>query len=120
MKLVRYILLLSAFVGVGALEVCAQTSSSASQMVTFGVHRSAPIVLASAQTSSVSVRETGFERTSPLKITLGPESRSRVVSEIGTVVSRRSFAEYKSSLPAARSFSVNSSSPAQSVVTLTE
>ena len=120
MKLIRFLLSLSVLVVCIAADICAQTSSSASQTVTFGVHRSAPVVVASAQSSLVSVTETGFERTNPLKITIGSESRSHVVSEIGTVVSQRSFAEYKSSLPAVKSFSIESSGAKKPVVTLTE
>jgi hypothetical protein len=118
--LIRFLLSLSVLVGCVAADICAQTSSSASQSVTFGVHRSAPVVLASAQTTTVSVKETGLEHTSPLKITIGSESRSHVVSEMSTVVSQRSFAEYKSSLPGAKSFSIKSLRAENPVVTLTE
>ncbi|MGA3246375.1 MAG: hypothetical protein ABSE41_17280 [Bacteroidota bacterium] len=120
MKLIRFLLSLSVLVGCVAADICAQTSSSASQTVTFGVHRSTPVVVASAQTSTISVSEMGFERTSPLKITVGSDVRSHVLSEISNVPSQRSFAEYKSSLSAVKSFSIKSSSAEKPVVTLTE
>jgi hypothetical protein len=120
MKLMKYILALFTLVGVGALEVCAQTSSSASQTVTFGVHRSAPIVLASAQTSSVSVKEIGFERASPLKIAVGSDSRSDIVSEIRSSRFERSFAENKASFSAVKSFNLKSRPAEKTVFTLTE
>ena len=113
----KSILTVSLLLAVVVIEASGQTSSSASQTVTFGVHRSAPIVLASAQTSTVSVSEMGFERTSPLKITVGSDLSSHIVSENVSVPSQRSFAEYKSSLPAVKSFSVKSSGAEKPVVT---
>lgn len=135
----KYILVLSALVGVVALEVCAQTSSSASQTVTFGVRRIAPVLLASLQTSSALISVSGSERTSLLKVTVSDVARSNVGSDVRSrnldrsglgvsptmtagYFSANMFSSYNNTaiVSATESLSLNSSLSPRSVVTLTE
>jgi len=120
LKPMRYFLVLCALVVLATLEVCAQTTSSASQTVTFGVRRAAPVVLASAQTTAISVRDINTARTTPLKVTVGSESFSDVVPVTLIAASDRAFARAKAASASAQSFVVEPKAVEKTVVTLTE
>ncbi|MCX6135165.1 MAG: hypothetical protein NTU47_15245 [Ignavibacteriales bacterium] len=120
MKFLKHILIVSSLLAIVTIEASAQNSSSASQMVTFGVHRSAPVILASAQASSVAVSEAGFERANPLKVTVGTDSRSLAASEMGFEVSEQTYAANKPKYPAVKSFNIKTPPAEKAVFTLTE
>ena len=69
---------------IGAVEVSAQSRSSATQTVTFGVQRSAAIVAANFQPSAESVNEIGLTSAVPLKVTAGSDESSVLVADLGT------------------------------------
>jgi hypothetical protein len=80
MKVVKYIAVTSAVIALTALEVSAQSSSSATQTVTFGVRRTQSVVLANLQSPSVAVTESAAEQAAPLKMTVGTSTRSRSIA----------------------------------------
>ena len=120
MTLSRFILSISFLLAAVVIESLAQNSSSASQTVTFGIRRSASIVLAGAQSSAISVQESGVERSSPLKVSIGSESRSLLASAISYASAEEPTIGNKPSFSAAKSYNIKSAASRQSVVTLTE
>jgi hypothetical protein len=120
MMLIRSLLIVILLLAIAVIESLAQNSSSASQTVTFGVRRSAPVVLASAQTASVTVREIGVERSSPLKVTVGSEVESTAVPEVSYASASPLSSGSQSNFAAVKSFSTKSARAKNSVVTLTE
>jgi|GEM_PF-2056061 len=66
-----------------AVEVSAQSRSSAAQTVTFGVQRSAAIVAANFQPSAESANEIGLTSATPLKVTAGSDVSSVLVADLG-------------------------------------
>ena len=79
---------------ISAVEVSAQSRSSATQTVTFGVQRSAAIIAANFQTSTESVNEIGLTSAVPLKVTAGSDESSVLVADPGAGVTDRSVSEF--------------------------
>jgi hypothetical protein len=120
MKLMKSILIIALLLAAVVIESLAQSSSSATQTVTFGVRRSAPIVVASTQPSMIAVQGSVVERTSPLKITVGSESRSLLAFTSSYASADEPMKGYKASIVAPKSTTLRAPASTQSVVTLTE
>jgi len=68
---------------ISTTEVLAQSRSSATQTVTFGVQRSTAIIAANFQPSAESVNEIGLTSATPLKVTAGSDVSSVLVADLG-------------------------------------
>lgn len=75
---------------VSAGELSAQSPSAASQVVTFGVRRTASMVVSDAQVGLLSAAESGASNVGALKVTAGSESAIQLSTEFGPVISDRS------------------------------
>ncbi len=84
--IVGAIIILAASAG----ELSAQSSSAASQVVTFGVRRTASTVVSDAQVGLLAAAEPGASNVGALKVTVGSESAFQQSSEFGPIVSDRS------------------------------
>jgi hypothetical protein len=124
MKFVTHILAMFLVLSVVTCDLLAQTSSSAKQTVTFGVRRSAPVVVASAQSSTLSIKDNGVARSSPLRVSVGSTLQSEALADLGspdhTVFAQATDVSEKSNLSLRRSSKTLPTSTDQLVVTLTE
>jgi hypothetical protein len=84
MKWTRNILLLLAILAFSAAELFAQTASSATQVVTFGVRRAALQVPSASNVANMVNR-------SPLKVTAGSQSRFQDPVELKTTTADQTF-----------------------------
>jgi hypothetical protein len=84
MKWIRNILCLLIVLMFSAVELAAQATSSAAQVVTFGVRR---IALQAKTTSSVA----NTNAQTPVKVTAGSESQVQSSFELGTTTSEQTF-----------------------------
>ena len=123
---------------ISAVEVSAQSRSSATQTVTFGVQRSAAIIAANFQASAEPVHEIGLTSAIPLKVTAGSDESSVLVADPGAGVTDRSVSEFgrgvspvenvyqssfvsrRTTLPIAKLRNHKSDSSDRFVITLTE
>jgi hypothetical protein len=120
MKLLALILIVMVLLALAVDESLAQTSGSASQTVTFGVRRSAPMVLTGAQATSISIKEIGLERTTPLKVTVGSDMQSGAVPEISYASATGSATARHANFASVKSLTTKSTRFDKAVVTLTE
>jgi hypothetical protein len=98
MKSVKFLLAVIVLVVASVCELSAQTSSSASQTVTFGVRRIVPAFLASMQLTASSINDSHMVQSKAVKMTVGSETRSRQFAsddQSSDLVSRSSLASLK-------------------------
>jgi hypothetical protein len=123
---------------VGAVDLAAQNTSSATQTVTFGVQRSAAVLAANFQASEPSTNEISLSFAIPLKVTAGSDVNSDLVAELGSGgtdrsaselsrgyssndnVYQRSVVSRSATLPIAKLRNYKSDSSNRLVITLTE
>jgi hypothetical protein len=77
MKPVKFLLAVILLVAASVCELSAQTSSSATQTVTFGVRRIVPAFLASMQLTAPSINDSHGVQSKAVKMTVGSETHSR-------------------------------------------
>ena len=123
---------------ISAVEVSAQSRSSATQTVTFGVQRGAAIIAANFQASSTSINDISLTSATPLKVTAGSDESSDLVADLGVGNADRSISKFdrgfssdenvyqssfgsrRATLPIAKLRNHKSDSSDRLVITLTE
>jgi hypothetical protein len=122
----------------GLCDLSAQSSSSATQTVTFGVRRLAPVLLASAQVHTPTLAARFVNSANPLKVTIGIDSKVETNAEMsatsldrpvsignGTVAAHTGLSEeliaaQQARLPLTKFPDARAENPDQRVITLTE
>lgn len=92
MKPVKLILATFVILAASVCELSAQSSSSATQTVTFGVRRMMPVLLASIQMTASSISESRGSQNNTLKMTVGSETNSDHVTNLAVNSVERRFA----------------------------
>lgn len=77
MKLVKFLLAILFLLAASVFELSAQSSSSATQTVTFGVRRIVPAFLASMQLTAAANNDSHAIQSKPVKMTVGSETHSK-------------------------------------------
>lgn len=98
MKFVKFSLAMFLILAASVCELSAQTSSSATQTVTFGVRRIVPAFLAGMQLTASSIDDSRGVQSKAVKMTVGTETHSRQFAsddQSSILVSRSSLALMK-------------------------